>query len=268
MLSRRDVVVGVMTTSALLGCGRQPSKPKNFVLVHGAWHGGWCWEAVKKALEDSGANVLAPTLPGLGSRANELGSEMGLQTHIDDLVATIVESGLSDIILVGHSYGGMVISGAADSLAQTIDTLVYLDAVVPEDDRSMITAHPSINAQIALETEAGLRALAPDGISMMTLPPEAFGVASDHPRYDWVKANLTPHPLKTWLDPISLANEVNVPRVFIHATDPVIQQSTIPLFASEAKTSPEWSYFEIATGHDVMVTEPDKLSKILLDLGS
>src|SRR5262245_14863398 len=108
-----------------------------FVLVHGAWHGGWCWQRVSPLLRARGHEVFAPTLTGLGERSHLLTREIGLETHVADVVNAIRWEDLTDVVLCGHSYGGMVISGAADRMADRVRSLVYLDAFVPADGQSI-----------------------------------------------------------------------------------------------------------------------------------
>ena len=105
----------------------------NFVLVHGAWCGGWVWRDVADILRAAGHDVFTPTLSGMGDRAHLLTGEINLQTHIQDIVSTIEYERLSDVSLVAHSYGGMVATGAADRITDKIDALIYLDAALPED---------------------------------------------------------------------------------------------------------------------------------------
>lgn len=263
MINRRTLMAGLLALTGTAACATR-SKAKTYILVHGAWHGGWCWAKVKNRLEAAGHKVIAPTLKGLGHRASEISADIGLEDHIEDVIRAA--AGINKFILVGHSYGGMVITGVADRLGQQVEQLVYLDAVVPTDGRAMIDAHPSVTPEQAQRVLTQLSALAPDGVAMMPLPPELFGVPKNHPEYEWVREKLTPHPLKTWRDPIRLKNPTQSNRVFIHGNNPVIQTSTIPFFAAEAKASSEWAYYEIATGHDIMVTEPAKLSELLLSL--
>ena len=239
---------------------------KTYILVHGAWHGAWCWRDVKLSLESIGHKVFTPDLTGLGDRADELDSSTGLETHIEDVLKLIDDNQLDNIILIGHSYGGMVVTGVADRRAQKIDHLVYLDAVVPSDGRSMINAHSSVTYDMAQAIIDELSQLSVDGIALSPFKPEIFGVPQDHPKYSWVEQNLTPHPMKTWTDNIVLSNPPLSARTFIHAIDPVIERSTIPIFAAEAKSSKDWQYYELNTGHDIMVTEPESLVQILLDI--
>ena len=116
-----------------------------FVLVHGAWHGGWCWQKVIPFLEAAGHEVYAPTLTGLAERASELSPDVGLDTHIQDVVGLLEEKNLHGVILVGHSYGGMVITGVVDQVPERIAHLVYLDTFVPRDGESMVNVSRIVN---------------------------------------------------------------------------------------------------------------------------
>ncbi|HSJ79012.1 MAG TPA: alpha/beta fold hydrolase, partial [Erythrobacter sp.] len=190
------------------------STPRDFVLVHGAWHGGWCWGMVRERIEAAGHRVHTPTLPCLGERAGELDSATGLADHIADVVDYIAASDLSDIVLAGHSYGGMVITGVADALKPRIAHILYLDAALPGDGQSMISYGTPRTRDAIAATEAALRNLAPDGVAMSAPPLAMLGMPANHPLHDDVAARLTPHPVKTWLDPIRLVNggPIGVPR--------------------------------------------------------
>ncbi|MGW7595488.1 alpha/beta fold hydrolase, partial [Streptomyces rubiginosohelvolus] len=130
-----------------------------YLLVHGAWHSGQCWERVVPLLTAAGHRVLAPTLTGYGDTAHLLGPEVGLDTHVDDIVRLITEEDLTDVVLIGHSYAGLVISSAANQVPERIGHLVYLDAMVPEDGESAADVMPFAQAMIdhALTSESGWR---------------------------------------------------------------------------------------------------------------
>ncbi len=244
----------------------EPSRgPQTFLLVHGAWHGGWCWDLVRARLEKLGHRVISPTLPGLGPRAAELNASTGLQTHIDDVIALIERDKLNNFVLVGHSYGGMVITGIADRMKERIKHIVYLDAALPKDGQSMISYGPPKTDMEIKEISAQLRRLAPGGLAMAVFPPELLGIPRDHPQYEWVKSQLTPHPLKSWLDEISLSNggETGMDRTYIHCTDPVLPRTNFPYIANQTRNHPEWQYHELKTGHDAMITAPDEVSDLL-----
>lgn len=241
--------------------------PRDFVLVHGAWHGGWCWDLVREQIKAAGHRVHTPTLPGLGERADELNAATGLADHIAEVVDYIAAHDLSDIVLAGHSYGGMVITGVADVLKPRIAHVLYLDAALPGDGQSMISYGTSRPRDEIAATEAALRSLAPDGVAMAAFTPELLGIPADHPLHDEVAARLTPHPLKTWFDPIRLTNggPIGLPRTYVHCTAPVMAQTQFPAIARMAQNDPGWLYAEIATGHEAMLTAPDAVAKLLLD---
>ncbi|MEM8985714.1 MAG: alpha/beta fold hydrolase [Pseudomonadota bacterium] len=238
-----------------------------FVLVHGAWHGGWCWRHVKAVLQGQGHRVFTPTLTGLGERSHLFSAEIGLETHIQDLVNLIEWEELNNIVLVAHSYGGMPATGVVDRLKSRIRHIVYLDAGVPTDGDSFVSEGDELSPEALAASEAAVRALAPDGVALATFPAVMFGVpATDKDTVAWLDRRLTPHPLKTWLDPISLPNggSDGLPRTYIHCTAPVLQQSSFPYHAAIAKADPAWRYDEIATGHDAMVTAPLETARLIL----
>ena len=114
-----------------------------FVLVHGAWHGGWCWSRVARRLRAAGHEVHTPTLTGLGDRSHLMSRSVNLQTHVQDVANLLHWEELNDIVLCGHSYGGMVITGVANRLAKRIKSLVYLDAFVPENGQAVLDFMPA-----------------------------------------------------------------------------------------------------------------------------
>ncbi|MCG8440190.1 MAG: alpha/beta hydrolase [Caulobacterales bacterium] len=270
---RRQVIAGGLIGGVALAAPLEAAPAENgperppIVLVHGAWHGGWCWRDVRPILAAHGHRVLTPTLTGLGERAHLMSPEIGLSTHIDDVAAVIEAEELSDIVLVGHSYGGMVITGVADAMKERLRGVIYLDAAVPADGQSMITQGPERPADAIAETRMQLTALAPDGVAMAPLPPDVFGVpAGEEAATAWLARRLTPHPLRTWFDPIRLENggSHGLKRSYIHCTDPVLAQTSFPYHAMRAEADPTWEYQEMATGHDAMVTEPERLSELIL----
>ena len=165
---------------------------RTFVLVHGAWHGGWCWVKVARLLRDAGHEVYTPTLTGLGERAHLARPETDLELHIQDVVAMLEAEELRNVILVGHSYAGMVISGAAARAAGRVARLVYLYAAVPEAGRSLfdyLGPERAEEARAAATTDG-------EGWRLPPFPPERFGVTSARDT-EWLKRHLVPHPLRT-----------------------------------------------------------------------
>ncbi|MEO9633310.1 MAG: alpha/beta fold hydrolase [Parasphingorhabdus sp.] len=241
---------------------------RTYILVHGAWHGGWCWRDICKPLENMGHRVFTPTLTGLADRKHLLSAQVGLSTHIADITNLIDQHDLKEITLVGHSYGGMVITGVADALKERLRHIVYLDAALPKDGQSMITQGPERSPDILANTEQGLRALVADGIAMSSLLPEMLGIPEDHPSYDWVSQNMSPHPLKSWLDPIDLPNggSNGLSRTYIHCTDPVLQNASFAWHAEQVQANEQWQYHALETGHEAMITAPAELLSILTNI--
>ena len=231
-----------------------------FVLVHGAWHGGWCWKRVSPLLRAAGHEVLTPTLTGLGEREHLMSKNIGLETHIQDLLNVLEFEDLREVVLVGHSYAGMVIAGVADRAAQRIAHLVYLDAFVPEDGKSLGDYQPPEFLQFFRDktrTEG-------EGFKLpCVIPPEAFGVtkAAD---LAWLRPRLRPHPFQTKLDAVRLTNSeaALIARTYIYCNNPSV--GVFDQFADRFKHDPSWRYVELATGHDAMVTAPADLAAVLL----
>ena len=258
---------GATLTSAKSG-KQQPTKAgiqKTYLLVHGAWHGGWCWRDAAAHLRERGHKVFTPTLTGLAERQHLLSAEIGLETHIQDVASLVEYYDLNNIVLVGHSYGGMVVTGVADQLKDRIDHIHYLDAALPGDGENMISQGPPRTGDQLAGIEQGLRALAPDGVAMQAFPPEILGIPKDHPGYEWVADKLTPHPLKTWLDPIKLENggSEGLKRTYIHCNNPVLPNSSFAWHAEQVQKDVSWKYHSLGTGHDAMITAPAELVKIL-----
>lgn len=236
-----------------------------YVLVHGAWHGGWCWARVRDRLERDGARVFTPTLTGLGERAHLLSPEVGLETHVRDVLGVLDAEELTDVVLCGHSYGGMIATAVADRAKERLRHVVYLDAALPDDGESMLTEDPRATPDSLARAERGLRGLAPDGVAMAPLPPEIFGVPAGSPEAAWLARRLTPHPLRTWFEPVRLARggSAGLPRTYVHCVEPVLAMAAFPAHAERVRHDPSWRYVELRTGHDAMVTAPDQVAELL-----
>jgi pimeloyl-ACP methyl ester carboxylesterase len=237
----------------------------SFVLVHGAWHGGWCWQRVARILRTAGHDVYTPTLTGLGERAHLLGPAITLDTHIQDILGVLFYEDLHDVVLVGHSYSGMVITGVAEQAAERLGHLVYLDAFVPGDGQALSDFAPP---EIITLFREGAR-VEGNGYGVPPLPG-TFGV-TDEADLAWVRPRLGLHPLNTKLDPVRLSNLLaqQLPRTYIYCADPAVPPGVsrpFTPFADRLRTDPDWHYTELATGHDAMITEPEHLSRLLLDL--
>lgn len=232
----------------------------DFVLVHGAWHGAWCWKKILPSLWRSGHRAFAVSLTGVGERAHLLSPEIRLQTHINDVMAVIEAEELHNAVLVGHSYAGIVITGVADQItdASRLERLVYLDAMVPEPGECWSSSHSE-------ETKAARRAaIARDG----TLPPhsaEAFGLTGEDAA--WVTRRQTAHPGTLYDEPLAFDPQrvARWPRQFIDCTQPAL--ATIAASRIRVRQTPGWRVTEIPTGHDPMISAPDALLRALLDIG-
>ena len=227
----------------------------DFVLVHGAWHGAWCWSRVLPPLWAAGHRAFAVTLTGLGERAHLLSKSITLDTHIADVAQLIEAEELLDAVLVGHSYGGMVITGVADRLSARLHHLVYLDAVVPLPGESWSSGH-------SLETQATRRqAIAETGV-LAPPDPAVFGLTGTDRA--WVARRQTPQPGRVYDAALNFdaARLAALPRTFIDCNSPAL--ATIALMRARVRAEPGWSLAEIATGHDAMVSAPQALVDILL----
>ena len=237
-----------------------------FVLVHGAWHGGWCWEKVVPLLEAAGHAVYAPTLTGLAERAAELSPDVGLDTHIQDVTALLQEKNLYGVILVGHSYGGMVITGVVDAVPERIAHLVYLDTFVPRDGESMADISPIVIRLLRKQAQA-------HGDGWRVDPQGTYGVTTE-PDLSWVRRSVTPQPLKTLEQPLHLKNPAIVsakPRTHIECTGGGFFFSLMQHIADVAipRSHPReagWRLRRLPTGHDAMITMPRELANLLLEV--
>jgi len=236
----------------LLILGNVYAKPV-YVLVHGAWHGGWCWQKVSAKLRAEGAVVYTPTLSGLGEHKNTLNADIDLNTHITDIVNLIVMEDLHDVILVGHSYGGIVIEGVADRIPERLSKLVFLDALVLESGESAISIQ-SKEVREKLEKAKGL--------SLPAWSADAFGV-TDTADVRWVNERLAPQPYKTFNQPLVLKHPLgnNLPMVYIACLKP--QLPVLKQFSDKAQQGTGWRYYAMDTGHDAMVTAPDECTALL-----
>lgn len=231
------------------------------VLVHGSWHGAWCWRRVLPLLRGAGVKVHAVTLTGVGERAHLLSPAIDLHTHIQDVIGLIEAEELQRVVLVGHSYAGMVITGVADRLQRerpgVLAHLVYLDAALPYPGDSWSSRH-------APETkQARIDAAQPSG-GLSFPPPDAALFGLEGADRDWVNRRQTPQPFKLYQQPLDFDAErvAAVPRTFIDCTQPAL--ATIAPSRARVRSEPGWQVLEMATGHDPMVSEPQALADLLL----
>jgi pimeloyl-ACP methyl ester carboxylesterase len=229
-----------------------------FVLVHGAWHGGWCWKYVTPLLRAAGHAVFTPTLTGVGERLHLARPDTGLETHIQDILGLISFEELQEVILVGHSLGGPVITGVADRVPERIAHLIYLDASIPRDGQADVDCYPP---------EFGARSWAEAILAegKHVIPPfteePPFGITDDADAH-WVNSKLTPHPIKAFLDPLRLTN----PEAHVNARTFILCTQSDPAGTSVARVraEPGWHLDELDSGHDAMVIAPQELAQLVL----
>lgn len=228
-----------------------------FVLVHGAWHGAWCWKRVAKLLRAKGHDVVAPALTGVGERTHLAHRDVTLDTHIMDVVNEIKWQELSDVVLVGHSYGGLVISGVAEKMEKSIGSLVMLDAFVSEDGQSLVDMQPPAAAAAFAALEAKGEWLVPARAAAMFQVNEKDQA--------WVDAQCVPHPIKCFTQRLALTGARD--RI---AKKSYIRASAYPnaqFDASKAKAATAgWRVYDVPCGHDVMVDMPERLAEILQEV--
>jgi pimeloyl-ACP methyl ester carboxylesterase len=236
---------------------------KTYVLVHGGGHGGWCYGRITPFLRAAGHEVYAPTLTGLGERKHLLRPEIDLDLHITDVTNLLEYEDLTNVILLGHSYGGMVITGVADRARARIGHLVYLDAAHPKNGESLADISPE---QMSM-AHSEMRVVG--GVELVVFPDSKaityLGV-TDPADFAWMKSKITPHPWKCFTQKLRLKDEAAVRR---------IARTNINCTASLAMSAPDRRAgqldgdrnFEIDTGHDLMITEPKAVADMLLQIG-
>ncbi|MGB3289718.1 MAG: alpha/beta hydrolase [Burkholderiaceae bacterium] len=233
-----------------------------FVLLHGAWHGAWCWKHVSGRLRAAGHRVYTPTLTGLGERSHLLGPDITLETCAQDLINVFLWEDLDDVVLVGHSFGGIAASAAADRIPERIRHLVYLDSLIIQSGESPFSVVPPDVAQARRD----LARQSPGGLSIPVPPPEAFGV-TDAADAQWLREKCTPHPVSTYESTLTLRHPVGngLPTSYI-----AVRPEYAPLAAVRqwARSQKNWDYLEMDAGHDAMVTSPDALVELMLGISA
>jgi pimeloyl-ACP methyl ester carboxylesterase len=235
-----------------------------YVLVHGGGHGGWCYQPVARLLRAAGHEVYAPTLTGLGERSHLLSPDIDLDLHIQDVVAVLHYEDLHDVILVGHSYGGMVITGVADRAADRVGRIVYLDAANPVNGQSLV----DVAGPMILLTRDHSRMV--DGVELVLHPAPGAGLfygVTDPEHLAWMEDRLTSHPWKCFEQKLELANETAlwaIPRYQIVCTSTLATRD--PELMDEFRNAKR--HWDIDTGHDLMITEPQAVVDALLAIAA
>ncbi len=227
---------------------------KTFVLVHGAWHGGWCWRRVADLLGAKGHKVFTPTLTGLGERTHLMSPTIGLATHITDVANVVTWERLRNVVLCGHSYGGVVISGVVERIAEAIEAMVFLDAFVPANGESMAgLTSPRLRTLIEATAARGETQVAP-------VSAEAFKV--NEADRGWVDASCTPHPLASLVETIALtgARERIAKKIYIRAK--AYPAAAFDAAHARLRMDPAWRVFDLPCGHDAMIDMPEEVAEI------
>ena len=221
--------------------------PATFVLVAGNGEGGWIYRRIANLLAKRGHQVFTPTLTGLGERSHLLSASINLTTHITDVVNVVQWEDLTDIVLCGHSYGGMVITGVAERIGERIASIVYLDALIPEDDQSTLDINP--------------RKLA-DGIA--SPPPKATVLKVNDKDQAWVDAKCTPQPNGAASEKLKVTGAYQRIRKKVYVRAGGYPNQVFTKFYDRVRADPSWTVHVLPCGHDIMVDMPDELSDILV----
>lgn len=231
-----------------------------FVLVHGSRHGGWSWSRVAPLLRARGHEVYTPTLTGLGERRHLATPDVDLSLHVEDVVNVLLFEELHDVVLVGHSYGGMVVTGVAERLPDRIGHIVYLDAIVPTSGQSTWDVYLP-------DRVAALRAAARDEGDGWRVPAgrlsvDVYGLDADTAR--WISSKLTDQPIGTYEEKlISTTQAERLPRTYIDCTS---VQTMPPALRERAEREPGWRLRELAAGHEAPITHPDEVVALLVEV--
>jgi pimeloyl-ACP methyl ester carboxylesterase len=238
-----------------------------FVLVHTAWNGPHCFRKVRPLLQRAGHEVFTPSLTGVGERVHLASPQVGLRTHIEDVVNEVLCEDLRDIVLLGYSYGGAVVTGALDYVADRVAHLVYLEAFVPADGESVgdvisRTGGPTLSGEAPPLFGPG---------SSWLLPPPPARAYDDADDAAWMAARLTAQPRRSFEEPVHLRQPLEqfpFTRTYIKASQEPRPPSGGPfgVAGDHAKSSPAWRYHEIDTNHLILFNRPEELATILLEL--
>lgn len=223
------------------------TKPRTFVLVHGAWHGGWCWRRVADRLTAKGHYVVAPTLSGVGERSHLKAEDIDLMTHVNDVVGEMKWKDLDDVVLVGHSYGGMVITGVAEQMRDRIAAIVYLDAFMPADGQSL--------ADLVGKKDRWPEPVVP--------PHPAAYFHVNEKDAAWVQSKLTPHPTQCFTEKLKVTGAYQSIAKKLYVRAPLFAQKGFDQALERCRADHSWQTATVTCGHDVMIDQPEELTAML-----
>lgn len=254
-------IVGAAMLSSPIG-SNAAARTRTVVLAHGSWHGAWCWKRVAKILRAKGHDVYAISYTGMGERSHLLTKDITIDTFVNDIVQLIESEELQDVILVGHSFAGVPVCGAADRVKPRLRSLVFLDSVLVEPGKHAFSIYPQDEAErrikAASDATGGLAVPVPAKL------PDVWGLVEGTPDYDWVKRRLSPHPLRSYTTPLELKNPLGngLPCLYTECTKP-----PHPLLADSrqlARKIPNLRYVTLEAPHDTMITHPADTAKLIL----
>jgi pimeloyl-ACP methyl ester carboxylesterase len=226
-----------------------------FLVAHGAWSAGWAWKKMRPLLRAAGHEVLTPTYTGLGERAHLASPAIDLETHIRDILGVLDVEDLHGVVLIGHSYGGMVATGVADRARGRIAQVVYLDAFVPQDGQCLLDLQ-------APEARDRMREFARTAGEGWRIPPNPMPPDTPDADLQWAAGRRLPQPIKTFEQPLRMSNQAPLPRTYIYCRrarpDDVFRQ-----FAERAQRESGWRYFEMDASHNPHITAPQALLALL-----
>jgi len=225
-----------------------------FLVCHGAWSAGWAWKKMHPLMAARGHRLVTPTCTGLGERAHLANPSIDLETHIQDILNVIKYEDLREIVLIGHSYGGMVATGVADRARDRISHLIYLDAFVPKDGQALADlVPPEMRQRMKDSVKAG------DGWRVAPNPPSGDTAPED---LEWIMKHRLPQSLKCFEQPVGLQGELTVPRSYIQCMR-FADHGPFNQFAKRAKSEAGWRTYEMDASHSPNVTNPELLMKTL-----
>jgi pimeloyl-ACP methyl ester carboxylesterase len=265
-LGRRSAILGASTAAfALQGCSSMPTgsngKPRHYVLVHGAWHGAWAWSKAAPLLRQAGHTVSTPTLSGLGERSHVAAGTSGLSVHVNDIVSHLMMEDLRDVVLVGHSYAGCVVSGVLAARIGRVAHAVYLDALVPMQGQSLASFVPP-------PVKAGYEKLAAQNATDAVRPESVWGTLwglTDPALVAFARPRLTPQAALSFVETVQgdpMAEAVR--RSYLKCN-----LNPNPLFktiAADIQKDSRFKYAEVEGQHNVMLIDPQRFVSSLLSL--
>jgi pimeloyl-ACP methyl ester carboxylesterase len=234
--------------------------PAPFLLVHGSFHGGWCWRLVARLLRAAGHEVFTPTLTGLGERRHLLGPEISLGTFVTDIIGVLEAEELEHVVLVGHRFGGNVALGVADQMPRRLRHLVLLDGSALHNDESFADVLPERAAELAQAAEEH-----DGGVSVPPPPAASFGIP-EGPLADWVGRRLTPMPFACLQDPLTLSYPLgnHRPRTYVECSG--MRSPAGAASSARLRDDPGWHWRTLEAGEEAMVTAPEALAALLLEI--